>query len=99
MNKKLCALVLGLTMAISVPFCTFANQPVDEVTCTAKQNENLEQTVLKGIGRDGSVVWTYETEMKERGENGQERLLQRHWNMMKILKNYGMSGVWRRCAI
>ncbi len=70
MNKKLCSLALGLTMAISVPFCVFANQPVDEVTCTIKQNENFEQTILEGIGRDGSVVWTYGTELTEKSEKG-----------------------------
>lgn len=71
MNKKICSLILGLTMAISAPFSVLANQPVDQVTCTTTiggDYDQLEQTFLQGIGRDGSVVWTYDTGLKERGE-------------------------------
>ncbi len=70
MNKQVCSLALGLIMAISVPFCAFANQPVDEVACTTKQNETSEQTILEGIGRDGSVVWTYGTDLAAKSEKG-----------------------------
>ncbi|MBE7042480.1 MAG: hypothetical protein E7399_03185 [Ruminococcaceae bacterium] len=72
MHKKICSLLLGLTMAVSAPFCTFANQPVDEVICTTTKGGNfdqMEQTILQGISRDGSVVWTYDTGMKETGSD------------------------------
>lgn len=73
MNKKLCSLFLGLCVTFSSSFGVLAaNQPVDEVTCTTTQGgvyNQLEQTVLQGIGRDGSVVWTYDTGMKERGND------------------------------
>lgn len=63
MKKKICILLAAVLMATSVSFSVFADQPVDEVTCTTVRDENnqSEQTLLKGIGRDGSVVWTYET--------------------------------------
>ena len=73
MKKRICSLLLGLTMTMSVPFSVFAAQPVDEVAVTTTQGgdyNQMEQTILEGIGRDGSVVWTYDTQMKERGEKG-----------------------------
>ncbi len=70
MNKKLCAILLALTTAFSLPFSALANQPVDEVVCTVeKDSENsTEQAILQGIGRDGSVVWSCQTEPTKQGE-------------------------------
>ena len=69
MIKKMCSLLLVFSLLCFCSMGAFAVAAVDQVICTTTRGgdyDQLEQTVLQGLGRDGSVVWTYDTGMKER---------------------------------
>lgn len=72
MTKKTCFLLLVLVLLCTCPLGVFASEPVDQVICTTTRGgdyDQLEQTILQGIGQDGSIVWSYDTGMKECGND------------------------------
>ena len=70
MTKKMCSLLLTIALLCSHFMTVLASEAVDQVICTTTLGgdyDQLEQTILQGIYQDGSVAWSYDTGMKERG--------------------------------